>query len=47
MKTATENLENDHVNILRLTDVMERMISNKSTNSDHFAKTVEIINWIV
>jgi hemerythrin-like domain-containing protein len=43
MKTATENLENDHVNILRLTDVMERMISHKSTNSDHFAKAVEII----
>ncbi len=43
MKTATENLEKDHVNILRLTDVMERMIGLKSTNSDHFAKAVGLI----
>ncbi len=43
MNTATENLENDHVNILRLTDVMEKMIQVKSTNTEHFEKTVSLI----
>ena len=43
MKTATKNLENDHVNILRLIDVMEKMILVKSTNTEHFEKTVSLI----
>jgi len=43
MNTATKNLENDHVNILRLIDVMEKMILAKSTNTEHFEKTVSLI----
>jgi hemerythrin-like domain-containing protein len=43
MNTATKNLENDHVNILRLIDVMEKMILVKSTNTEHFEKTVSLI----
>jgi hemerythrin-like domain-containing protein len=43
MNTATKNLENDHVNILRLIDVMEKMILVKSTNTEHFEKTVNLI----
>jgi hypothetical protein len=31
MTTATKNLENDHVYILRLIDVMEFMVINKCT----------------
>lgn len=43
MNTATKNLENDHVNILRLIDVMEKMILVKSVNTDHFEKTITLI----
>ena len=43
MNTATKNLENDHVNILRIIDVMEKMILVKSTNTEHFEKTVSLI----
>ncbi|RPI76134.1 MAG: hemerythrin [Ignavibacteriales bacterium] len=43
MNTATKNLEDDHVNILRLIDVMEKMIMVKSTNAEHFEKTVSLI----
>jgi hemerythrin-like domain-containing protein len=43
MNTATKNLENDHVNILRLIDVMEKMLLVKSVNTDHFEKTVSLI----
>ena len=43
MNTATKNLENDHVNILRLIDVMEKMLLVKSKNTEHFEKTVSLI----
>jgi len=43
MNTATKKLENDHVNILRLIDIMEKMILVKSTNTVHFEKTVSLI----
>ena len=43
MNTATINLENDHVNILRLIDVMEKMLLVKSKNTDQFEKTVSLI----
>jgi hemerythrin-like domain-containing protein len=43
MNTATKNLENDHVNILRLIDVMEKMIMVKSTDIEHFEKAVNLI----
>jgi hemerythrin-like domain-containing protein len=43
MNTATRNLENDHVTILRLIDTMERMIEVTSTNMEHFEKVVALI----
>ena len=43
MRKATENLENDHVNILRLIDVMEKMMLVNSTNTEHFEKAVSLI----
>lgn len=43
MNTATQNLENDHVYILQLTDVMEQMIKKNSDNTDHFESVVNII----
>jgi hemerythrin-like domain-containing protein len=43
MNTATKNLENDHVNILRLIDVMEKMIMVRSIDTSHFEQTVGLI----
>jgi hemerythrin-like domain-containing protein len=43
MNTATENLENDHVYILRLTEVMQQMTKKKATDIDHFKSVVQII----
>jgi len=43
MNKATKNLENDHVNILRLIDVMEKMILVKRTNTEPFEKAVSLI----
>lgn len=43
MKTATQNLEQDHINILRLTDIMEQMVLGKSTNMEHFETVVHLI----
>jgi hypothetical protein len=36
MMTATKDLENDHEYIIRLTNVMEQMIIDYSTNKEHF-----------
>ena len=43
MDTATKKLGNDHVHILRLIDVMEKMIILKSMNIDHFETVVNLI----
>lgn len=43
MKTATENLENDHVYILRLTDVIMAMIKNQSKEISHFEMVIDLI----
>lgn len=43
MKTATQNLENDHVSILRLTNVMENMVLKSTTNLDHIELVVSLI----
>lgn len=43
MNTATQNLEHDHVFILRLTDVMLAMVEKLSTNADHFELVVNLI----
>jgi hemerythrin-like domain-containing protein len=43
MNTATMSLENDHVNILRLIDVMEKMVHKKSKNLSHLELVVNLI----
>jgi hemerythrin-like domain-containing protein len=43
METATKNLENDHVYILRLIDVMERMVLEISTELKHIELAVNLI----
>lgn len=43
MKTATENLENDHIYILRLTDVIMAMIKNQSKEISHFEMVIDLI----
>lgn len=44
METATKNLVNDHVYILRLMDVMEKMVINISTNIEHIEMVANLIN---
>lgn len=43
MNTATQNLENDHVYILRLTDVMLAMVEKQSNNTVHFELVINLI----
>ena len=43
MTTATQNLENDHVQILRLFEVMERIIESADPNVDHLNLIVKVI----
>lgn len=43
METATNNLENDHVHILKLIDVMDHIVVNKSSDISHLESIVEII----
>jgi hemerythrin-like domain-containing protein len=43
MKTATMNLENDHVQILRLIDVMEKMVLCSNTDVAHLEMIVNLI----
>jgi len=43
MKTATENLENDHVSILRLTEIMLAMVESKSVETIDFKLVIDLI----
>jgi len=43
MNTATKNLENDHVHILRLIDVMEKMVMAISTDTAHIETVISLI----
>lgn len=43
MDTATQNLENDHVYILRLTDVMLAMVEKQSVETNHFELVINLI----
>lgn len=43
MKTATANLENDHVHILRLIEVMELIAGQDYPNTEHLEKIVGLI----
>ncbi len=41
--TATQNLENDHVSILKLIDMMNRMVQLPEANVSHLEEVVELI----
>ena len=43
MNTATQNLENDHVHILKLIDVMEKMVKLPEANVTHLEEVVDLI----
>jgi hemerythrin-like domain-containing protein len=43
MNTATENLEDDHVHILKLIEVMERVIGSENPDVNHLESIVDII----
>jgi hemerythrin-like domain-containing protein len=43
MKTATQNLEDDHVHILKLTDVMEKITQSKEPDIDHIREVVDLV----
>jgi hemerythrin-like domain-containing protein len=43
MNTASKNLEDDHVHILRLTDVMEAMTLREEHDAEHVEAVIDII----
>jgi hemerythrin-like domain-containing protein len=43
MNTATENLKNDHVHILRLIDVMEKMVLTSDTSISNIESVISLI----
>lgn len=43
MDTATQNLENDHVFIVKLTEIILSMVEKQSTNTDHFDLIINLI----
>jgi len=43
MTTATQNLENDHVQILRLIEIMERITKSANPNVEHLEKIVKVM----
>ncbi|MFN8210542.1 MAG: hemerythrin domain-containing protein [Bacteroidales bacterium] len=43
MKTATENLENDHIYIIQLTEIMDRMAETDNPSAEDTAVVIDII----
>lgn len=43
MDTATQDLENDHVFIILLTDVIQGMVEKQSTDTGHFDKENNVL----
>lgn len=43
MKTATKNLEEDHVHILKLTEVMRSVTRSENPDLNHIAEIIVII----
>lgn len=41
--TATQNLENDHVHILQLTEIMQKMAEKKTENAEHLELVVNLV----
>jgi hemerythrin-like domain-containing protein len=43
MKTATKNLEDDHIYVLKLTDVMEAVTHSVNPDTEHIGTIIDII----
>lgn len=43
--TATQNLENDHIYVLRLTDVMKKMAEKKTEHTEHLEQVVNLVRY--
>lgn len=43
MKTATQNLEDDHIYVLKLTDVMKEFVRSETTDEEHIESIIDII----
>ena len=43
MSTATENLKNDHVHIIKITDIMEQVAQSKDPDIKHLETILELI----
>ncbi|HEY5470183.1 MAG TPA: hemerythrin domain-containing protein [Bacteroidales bacterium] len=43
MKTATKNLEEDHIHVLKLTDVMRAVTRSKKPDIEHIENIIDII----
>lgn len=43
MKTATKNLEDDHVHVLKLTEVMVAVTSSANPDTEHISSIIDII----
>jgi hemerythrin-like domain-containing protein len=43
--TATQNLENDHVYVLRLTDIMLKLVQKKAENVEHMELIVNLVRY--
>jgi hemerythrin-like domain-containing protein len=43
MNTATKNLEDDHIHVLKLTDVMEAITRSEKTDIEHMESIIDII----
>lgn len=43
--SATENLENDHIYVLRLTEIMQKLVEKKSENTDHMELIVNLVRY--
>jgi hemerythrin-like domain-containing protein len=41
--TATQNLENDHIHILQLTQIMQKMAERKTENVEHLELVVNLV----
>lgn len=41
--TATQNLENDHIHILQLTQIMQKMAERKTENTEHLELVVNLV----
>lgn len=43
--TATQNLENDHVHVLRLTEIMLHLVQKKAENTTHMESIVQLVRY--